>query len=139
MSPDRPRGAYPPPHCTNTTCSNNPPGWGNAPCSPPTLPDPKAANRQCNMVGNVMSGGDHDNAEKPGGTFGAPDQDRQREAVSPVIITKTAGDDSYNAMGLNSTLVKSPTNTEWAFWFDIHTAGFRGAAANGNLRSVGLQ
>jgi len=137
-STGKPPGVYAHPHCVNSNCVQYTPGLWNDPCSPPDLSNASAPNRACAMVGNVLSGGDHDNTEKPGGTFGAPDQDRSRLAVSPVIITATDPDPSnYNAMGLNRDIITNAT--EWALWFDIHTAGFRGAGGNGNLRSVGLQ
>src|SRR5580765_89618 len=138
-STGKPPGVYVHVHCVNTNCTQYTPGLWNDPCSPPTLTDPKAGNRGCNMVGNVLSGGDHDVQEKPGGLFGANDQDRQRLAVSPVIITATnqADPTQYNAVGLNKDIMANAT--EWALWFDVHTPGFRGSGGNGNLRSVGLQ
>ena len=137
-STGKPPGVYVHPHCVNTNCTQYTPGLWNDPCSPPTLTDPKAGNRTCNMVGNVLSGGDHDVNEKPGGLFGANDMDRMRLGVSPVIIIKTDPDPTqYNPMGLNSDIIANAS--EWALWFDIHTAGFRGAAGNGNYRSIGLQ
>jgi hypothetical protein len=37
----------------------------NDPCSPPSFAHPSAPNRTCNMISNVITGGDHDNLEKP--------------------------------------------------------------------------
>ena len=68
-STGKPPGVYPHPHCVNPNCTQDAPGLWNDPCSPPNLLDPAAPNRACAMVGNVLSGGDHDNKEKPGGTL----------------------------------------------------------------------
>src|SRR5262249_31067319 len=90
----------------------------NDPCSPPDLADPASTSRQCNMINNVLTGGDHDNAEKPGGEFGANDQDRQRWVASPTInlvssggnndrvLNPTAGPGvgAYNAMGIDEEI-----------------------------------
>ena len=54
------------------------------------------------MVNNVLTGGDHDNAEKPGGEFGAPDQDRQRWVASPTI--------NLVSFGGNNDRILNPTS-----------------------------
>ena len=107
----------------------------NDPCSPPVLADPSAAYRRCNMVGNVLTGGDHDNAEKPGGEFGAPDQDRARWAASPTINLRSNGPGNYNAMGIDREIAQT---TDIVISYEVHTAGFRGNV-NGNFYSWGFQ
>jgi hypothetical protein len=107
----------------------------NDPCSPPVLADPGAAYRRCNMVGNVLTGGDHDNAEKPGGEFGAPDQDRARWAASPTINLRSNGPGNYNAMGIDREIAQT---TDIVISYEVHTAGFRGNV-NGNFYSWGFQ
>jgi hypothetical protein len=145
----KPPGVYVHVHTTNPATIGAAP-W-NDPCSPPDLADPASTSRQCNMVNNVLTGGDHDNAEKPGGEFGAPDQDRQRWVASPTINlvsfggnndrilnpTSGPGVGQYNAMGIDEEIaVYSDINVFW----DVHTPGFRGnAPGNGNFFSVGLQ
>ena len=107
----------------------------NDPCSPPNFADPAAANRGCNMISNVLTGGDHDNAEKPGGVFGAPDQDRARWVASPTINLKSNGPGDYNGMGIDAEIADATDlNLQW----DYHSPGFRGNV-NGNFFSVGLQ
>src|SRR5207247_2498501 len=107
-------------------------------CSTPDFSDPSAPNRQCNMIHNIMSGGDHDNSEKPAGDpCPGSMSDIQKFAVTPVIITATDPDPTkYNAMGLNSDIMAN--FTEWALFWDIHTPGFRGQGFTGGARSIGL-
>jgi len=111
--------------------------WAD-PCSPPDFSHPSAPNRTCNMVHNVLTGGDHDNGERPAGDFGSGStngnfnmRDTFKFGVSPVIITATDASNPthYNAMGLNSDLMTS--FTDWAVFCDIHTAGFRGTGGTG--------
>ena len=95
----------------------------NDPCGPPVLTDPNATYRTCNMVGNVLTGGDHDLAEKPGGVFGAPDQDRERWVASPTINLRSNGPGDYNAMGIDQEIAQ---RTNIVVRYDLHGAGFRG-------------
>jgi hypothetical protein len=132
-STGKPPGVYAHIHSVDPNSAN--PALWNDPCSPPVLSDPSAPNRACNMVNNVMSGGDHDNAEKPGGEFGGPDQDRSRWVATPTINLKSTGVGDYNGMGIDSDLADA---VEWTGAIDIHTPGFRGNV-NGNFFSWGVQ
>jgi hypothetical protein len=121
-STGKPPGIYVHPH----TVDPNTPGhavW-NDPCAPPG-----AAAANCNMVGNVLTGGDHDNGEKPGGNFGAPDQDRAKGVASPVINFKNGGAGVYNAMGIDANVANA--TDDYQLFFEQHTPGFRGSL-NGN-------
>jgi hypothetical protein len=145
----KPPGIFVHVHTVNPSAIGAAP-W-NDPCSPPVLSDPSATSRQCNMVDNVLTGGDHDNAEKPGGEFGANDQDRQRWVASPTINLVSSGGNNdrvlnptsgpgvgqYNAMGIDEEI--AVFNDINVFW-DVHSPGFRGnAPGNGNFFAVGLQ
>jgi len=132
-STGKPPGIYAHVHTVDPSVIGAAP-W-NDPCSPPVLADPSARNRRCNMVSNVLTGGDHDNAEKPGGEFGAPDQDRARWAASPTINLRSNGPGDYNAMGIDRDIAQT---TDILISYDIHTPGFRGNL-NGQFYSWGFQ
>ena len=132
-STGKPPGIYVHVHTVDPSVIGSAP-W-NGPCSSPNFADPSAANRQCNMISNVLTGGDHDNAEKPGGGFGASDQDRARWAASPTINLKSTGPGDYNGQGIDAEIADC---TDLILAFDEHTPGFRGNV-NGNFFSIGIQ
>jgi hypothetical protein len=132
-STGKPPGVYVHTHSVDPAVVGAAP-W-NDPCSPPSITDPSAPNRGCNMVGNVLTGGDHDNNEKPGGTFGGPDQDRARWAASPTINLRSTGVGDYNGMGIDSDIADA---VEWVLWNEYHSPGFRGNVT-GNFFSWGIQ
>jgi hypothetical protein len=107
----------------------------NDPCGPPNFDDPSAVNRGCNMTGNVLTGGDHDNQEKPGGLFGGPTQDRAAWVASPTINLASNGSGDYNGQGIDAEIAEA---ADWQVWGDIHTPGFLGNVT-GNFFSIGLQ
>jgi hypothetical protein len=63
-----------------------------------------AAVRACNMYGNVLVPGNHDNGEIPGGNFGANDQDQQMAIASPTINLMSSGPGDYNGMGIDAQI-----------------------------------
>ena len=133
-STGKPPGIYAHVHSVDPSLGSNAAPW-NDPCSTPNFADPSAANRQCNMISNVLTGGDHDNQEKPGGLFGGPTQDRARWVASPTINLKSTGPGDYNGQGIDAEIADA---TEWVFQWDYHSPGFRGNV-NGNFFSIGLQ
>jgi hypothetical protein len=133
-STGKPPGVYVHVHSVDPSLGSQAAPW-NDPCSPPNFADPAAANRGCNMISNVLTGGDHDNAEKPGGLFGGPTQDRARWAASPTINLKSTGPGDYNAQGIDAEIADA---TDWNVQWDYHSPGFRGNV-NGNFFSVGMQ
>ena len=132
-STGKPPGIYPHVHTVDPSTIGAAP-W-NDPCSPPSFTAPGSPYRMCNMIGNILSGGDHDRAEKPGGVFGAPDQDRARWAASPTINLMSSAPGDYNAMGIDREIAET---TDIVVSYDVHTPGFRGNA-NGNYLRWGLQ
>jgi hypothetical protein len=66
-----------------------------------------SAVRLCNMGGNVLSPGWHDNpagADKTGGPFGGNFQDMQKMVVSPTINLMSTGSGAYNGMGIDTEI-----------------------------------
>ena len=98
-----------------------------------------ASARQCNMEGRVVHGGDADNGEKPGGTFGLSNsQDRQHWLASPTINLKSNGPGDYNGMGIDAEIA----DAEGDIWvdFDLFTGVFQFAVGGtGNGIRVGWQ
>jgi len=58
--------------------------------------------RSCNMYGNVLVSGNHDNADKAGGNFGGNDQDQQMCVASPTINLMSSGSGDFNGMGIDA-------------------------------------
>ncbi|TMQ71784.1 MAG: hypothetical protein E6K80_04550 [Candidatus Eisenbacteria bacterium] len=133
-STGKPPGVYVHVHSVDPSLGSLAAPW-NDPCSTPNFADPSAANRNCNMISNVLTGGDHDNLEKPGGLFGGPSQDRARWAASPTINLKSTGAGDFNGMGIDAEIA---SRTALEFTWDYHSPGFRGNV-NGNFFSIGLQ
>ncbi len=69
------------------------------PCGPIT-----ALVRFCNMGSTVLSPGDHDLADKPGGIFGSNSQERLKYAVSPTINLCSSAPGDYNGMGIDAEI-----------------------------------
>jgi hypothetical protein len=80
----------------------------NEPGSPLPFDDPcgaiTAAVRLCNMGNAVLSPGNHDAADKPGGLFPSNNQDQQKYIVSPTINLKSTGVGDYNGMGIDAEI-----------------------------------
>lgn len=133
-STGKPPGIYAHVHSVDPSLGSQAAPW-NDPCSTPNFADPSAANRQCNMISNVLTGGDHDNQEKPGGLFGGPTQDRARWVASPTINLKSNGAGDYNGQGIDAEIADA---TDWILAWDYHSPGFRGNV-NGNFFSIGMQ
>ncbi len=134
-STGKPPGVFVHVHSVDPSLGSLAAPW-NDPCSTPNFADPSAANRNCNMISNVLTGGDHDNQEKPGGLFGGPTQDRARWCASPTINLKSTGAGDYNAQGIDAEIATG--STDWILSWDYHSPGFRGNV-NGNFFSVGMQ
>jgi hypothetical protein len=83
------------------------------------LGPPGSAGRVCNMIGNVVTPGDHDQGEKPGGFFGSSFQDRQDALVSPTINLRSTGPGDYNAMGIDATVASASAG--YALSFDVYS------------------
>jgi hypothetical protein len=60
--------------------------------------------RLCNMGNNVITPGNHDDQDKPGGTFGTNFQDALKWSVSPTINMVSPGVGSYNGMGIDAEI-----------------------------------
>ncbi len=133
-STGKPPGVYVHPHTVDPSVVGAA-EWRD-PCSPPVFNDPSSPNRNCNMVGIVLTGGDHDNAEKPAGLFGGPDQERSKGVASPVINLSSSGVGDYNAMGIDAEIADATAGFE--LYFEHHTPGFRGSL-NGNYFQYAAQ
>jgi flagellar hook capping protein FlgD len=123
----KPPGIYFHPHNVN-------PGGGlvyNDPCGPVGHP-----NRQCNLVGKVISAGDHDMAEKPGGVFGGSFEDRHSFFGSPTINLMSTGDGAYNDQGIDREI--ADVGTDYFGFADFNFSGVRGGL-NGNFYQWGFQ
>jgi hypothetical protein len=91
-------------------------------------------NRQCNLYGNVLSAGNHDEDEKEGGVFGSNTQDRARWIASPTINLSSTGNGpgSYNAMGVDDEVAR--TSSDYEVYFSIYDAGLAfGSTQTGNF------
>jgi hypothetical protein len=95
-----------------------------------------SANRSCNLEGKVVSPGNRDFNEKPGGEFGNNYQDQQKWFASPTINFMSTGAGDYNAMGIDREIANA---TEYDFMFDLYNGGLKGSSVNGNFMSVGYQ
>src|SRR5262245_17454295 len=97
-------------------------------------------NRQCNLYGTVITAGDHDDADEPGGVFYTNTWDRQRWFVSPTINLAASGNGPgfYNGMGIDDEIAR--TTTDYNCQFSLYNAGFVNATTvTGNFLSIGWQ
>jgi hypothetical protein len=78
---------------------------------------PGDALRICNLDGNVISSGDHDNSERAGGTFGTAEQELNNGIMSPTINFVNGG--GTNEQGLDP-LSAEPTEDYYIF-YDMYT------------------
>src|SRR4030095_2342872 len=80
----------------------------NEPGAPLPFDDPcgavTAAVRFCNATGAVLSPGNHDGGDKPGGLYGSNNQDQQKYIVSPTINLKSTASGDYNGMGIDAEI-----------------------------------
>jgi hypothetical protein len=122
--------------------TGKPPGIFFHPHSITTLPfaDPcgtiGSQARQCNMTGHVLTPGDHDQGERPGGAPGSPDRDRHDLAGSPTINLCSLGPGNYNAQGIDAEIADATGDLKLVF--DLYTGGLKGSR-NGNYYQVAWQ
>src|SRR5215831_10454997 len=88
--------------------------------------------RQCNMTGQVISMGDHDNSEAAGGTYGTAEQERWDGIFSPTINLRNGG--GTNEMGINNAIATA--TEDYYIDFDIYT-GIFDPFTQGNLWRYG--
>ena len=114
------------------------PGGGlvfNDPCG--SLDSP---NRQCNLYGQIVTAGDHDEAEATGGLFGSNTQDRLRWFVSPTVNLCSTGNGPgfYNGMGIDDEIAR--TTGDYDCLLSLYNAGLVNATvATGNFIAMGWQ
>ena len=100
---------------------------------------PSAAIRFCNMDGVVMSVGNHDYFEGPGGapTGAAADANGcQGGMYSPTINLVSANDTDFNGMGINKRIATA--SDDYYVWYDIYT-GTYDLFNKGNAWTYGFQ
>ena len=88
--------------------------------------------RLCNMFGTVMTPGNHDNAEKPAGNFGANDQDHQDWLGSPTINLMSTGNGPgfYNGQGIDQEIADADADIWLTFDAYVNLLQF-GSTGNG--------
>ena len=93
---------------------------------------PGSPNRACNLAGNVISPGDHDNYERFNGQYATPEEEIFDGVLSPTI---TLAVDENNPTALNNMGLDLDTARPTAYFgmaYEIYTGGFdlfsRGAA-----------
>lgn len=122
--------------------TGKPPGIFFHPHSITSLPyaDPcgsvGSGNRQCNLTGRVLTPGDHDNGERPGGAPGSPNRDRHDLAGSPTLNLSSTGPGDYNAQGIDAEIADVSGDVKMVF--DLYTGGLKGSR-NGNYYQVAWQ
>jgi hypothetical protein len=89
--------------------------------------------RTCNLAGNVISEGDHDNSEAASGTFGTAEQERWDGVVSPTINLRNGG--GTNEMGINDGIANA--TEDYYIEYDIYT-GIFDPFSQGNLWRFGF-
>src|SRR5262249_44428430 len=92
---------------------------------------PNSTGRACDIWNNVISLGDHQNAEAAGGLFGGPEQEQINGLVSPTINLVNGGVGVYNGMGIDEEIA---SRAELNFWYDAY-AGRNNIIATGNAWS----
>ena len=101
------------------------------PCGATTSPS-----RQCNLSGRIVTPGDHDQLEKPGGVYGTAFQDRHDLLGSPTINLRSSGPGLYNGQGIDTEI--ADVTGDWNLLCDLYTGGLKGSV-NGNYWQVGWQ
>ncbi|HTO91005.1 MAG TPA: hypothetical protein VMJ70_07730, partial [Candidatus Sulfotelmatobacter sp.] len=76
--------------------------------------------RVCNLSGNVISMGDHDNSEAAGGAYGTAEQERWDGIISPTINLRNGG--GTNEMGINNSIAMA--TEDYYIVYDIYTGIF---------------
>jgi len=90
--------------------------------------------RICNLTGNVISAGDHDNSEAAGGLVaGQADRERFDGMISPTVNLRSGG--GTNEMGINAAIATA--TEDYYIEYDIYT-GIFDITASGNEWRGGL-
>ena len=76
------------------------------------------------MIGKIVSPGDADDNEKPGGAFGTSFQDRHSWFGSPTINLRTAGDGVYNDQGIDTDIADAIGDIKIVY--ELYTGGVKG-------------
>ncbi|HTO89896.1 MAG TPA: hypothetical protein VMJ70_02085, partial [Candidatus Sulfotelmatobacter sp.] len=90
--------------------------------------------RTCNLGGDVISMGDHDNSEAASGPFGTAEQERWDGIISPTINLRNGG--GTNEMGVNNSIATA--TEDYYIDYDIYT-GIFDPFSQGNLWRFGFQ
>jgi len=93
---------------------------------------PGDALRICNLNGNVVSSGDHDNSERAGGTFGTAEQELNNGILSPTINLVNGG--GTNEQGL--TPASAEPTEDYYIIYEIYT-GIYDFTSEGNAWRFG--
>jgi hypothetical protein len=78
--------------------------------------------RVCNLTGNVISAGDHDNSEEAGGQLETAEQERMDGIYSPTINLCNPGGVGANAMGITDAIAR--VTDDYYVEYDIYTGIF---------------
>jgi hypothetical protein len=91
-------------------------------------------NRLCDMRGNVISNGNHDDQERINGGYGAWDQVKQDWFISPTINLMATGNGPgfYNEQGIDQEIADATRDIRLRF--DIYTHGFDLVNSGGGIR-----
>ncbi|MFI5370918.1 MAG: hypothetical protein ACHQ52_05105 [Candidatus Eisenbacteria bacterium] len=100
------------------------------PCGATTSPS-----RTCDLVGHVVTPGDHDHQERPGGTTGTAFQDRHDLLGSPTVNLCSNGPGDYNGQGIDRDIADA---ADIQLVLDLFTGGLKGSV-DGNYWQVGWQ
>ena len=96
--------------------------------------------RGCNMYGNVVTPGDHDDAEHQTGQYGGNNWERGKWLVSPTVnlVSTGNGPGFYNGQGIDDEIARATGN--YTSFFSIFTGGLvLGSTVTGNFISVHYQ
>jgi hypothetical protein len=78
--------------------------------------------RICNLQGNVISAGDHDNSEGAGGTFDTAYQERLDGLYSPTFNLMSGPSATPNEMGINASI--ATVTEDYYVEYDLYTGVF---------------
>ncbi|NOT35501.1 MAG: hypothetical protein HOP12_15250 [Candidatus Eisenbacteria bacterium] len=95
-----------------------------------------SSQRQCNLSARVITPGNHDQFEKPGGTSGTAAQDRHGLFGSPTIDLTSSAPGNFNPTGVDAAMANA--TGDFKVMLDLYTAGLKGSA-NGNYWQVAWQ